>query len=77
VHAIEERLLIDGEFLLRYEAGNLGDGLPPGEGAFLACSFWLVDNYVLQGRYAQARKLFDRCLHAATMWVYSPKRLIR
>jgi GH15 family glucan-1,4-alpha-glucosidase len=47
--------------VLRYEAGNPGDGLPPGEGAFLACSFWLVDNYVLQGRFAEARKLFD-CL---------------
>ena len=38
------------------------DGLPEGEGAFLACSFWLVDNYVLQGRYAEARTLFDRLL---------------
>jgi GH15 family glucan-1,4-alpha-glucosidase len=62
LRAIEERLLIDGEFVLRYEAENPGDGLPPGEGAFLACSFWLVDNYVLQGRYAEARRLFDRLL---------------
>jgi GH15 family glucan-1,4-alpha-glucosidase len=60
--AIEERLLIDGEFVLRYEPDNVGDGLPAGEGAFLACSFWLVDNYILQGRYAEARKLFDRLL---------------
>jgi GH15 family glucan-1,4-alpha-glucosidase len=37
-------------------------GLPTGEGAFLACSFWLIDNYILQGRYAEARKLFDRLL---------------
>jgi GH15 family glucan-1,4-alpha-glucosidase len=58
--AIERRLLIDGEFVLRYEPENLSDGLPPGEGAFLACSFWLVDNYVLQGRSTEARKLFDR-----------------
>jgi GH15 family glucan-1,4-alpha-glucosidase len=36
--------------------------LPEGEGAFLACSFWLVDNYILQGRHAEARKLFDRLL---------------
>ena len=62
LRAIEERLLIDGEFVLRYETENPGDGLPAGEGAFLACSFWLVDNYILQGRYAEARKLFDRLL---------------
>jgi GH15 family glucan-1,4-alpha-glucosidase len=60
--AIEGRLVIDGEFVLRYETDNRGDGLPPGEGAFLACSFWLVDNYVLQGQHAKARKLFDRLL---------------
>ena len=52
----------DGEFVLRYEAEYAGDGLPAGEGAFLACSFWLVDNYILQGRYAAARKLFDGLL---------------
>jgi GH15 family glucan-1,4-alpha-glucosidase len=62
LRAIEDRLLIDGEFVLRYEPENDGDGLPAGEGVFLACSFWLVDNYILQGRYADARKLFDRLL---------------
>jgi GH15 family glucan-1,4-alpha-glucosidase len=62
LRAIEDRLLIDGEFVLRYETDNPGDGLPEGEGAFLACSFWLVDNYILQGRYAEARKLFERLL---------------
>jgi GH15 family glucan-1,4-alpha-glucosidase len=62
LRAIEDRLLIDGEFVLRYETDNPGDGLPAGEGAFLACSFWLVNNYILQGRYAEARKLFDRLL---------------
>ena len=55
-------MLINDEFVLRYETENPGDGLPAGEGAFLACSFWLVDNYILQGRYAEARKLFDRLL---------------
>jgi len=62
VQAIEKRLLIDGEFVLRYETEHTRDGLPDGEGAFLACSFWLVDNYILQGRYVEARKLFDRLL---------------
>jgi len=62
LRAIEERLLIDGEFVKRYESEQARDGLPPGEGAFLACSFWLVDNYILQDRLADARKLFDRLL---------------
>ena len=38
------------------------DGLPPGEGVFLPCSFWLADNYVLQGRLDEARRLFERLL---------------
>jgi len=62
LQAIEEKLLVSDEFVLRYETEGSGDGLPPGEGAFLACSFWLVDNYVLQGRYADARVLFERLL---------------
>ncbi len=62
LRAIEERLLIEDEFVLRYETEEAGDGLPAGEGAFFACSFWLVDNYVLQGRYEEARQLFDRLL---------------
>jgi pentatricopeptide repeat protein len=62
LRAIKERLLIEDEFVLRYEAEEAGDGLPAGEGAFFACSFWLVDNYVLQGRYEEARRLFDRLL---------------
>jgi GH15 family glucan-1,4-alpha-glucosidase len=62
LRAIEDRLLIDGEFLLRYETEHAGDGLPAGDGAFLACSFWLVHNYILQERYEEARKLFTRLL---------------
>ena len=62
LRAIEKRLLIDDEFVLRYELDNSSDGLPPGEGAFLACSFWLVDNYILQGRYKDAQRLFERLL---------------
>jgi GH15 family glucan-1,4-alpha-glucosidase len=59
--AIERELLLDG-FVLRYDTGDSKDGLPPGEGAFLACSFWLADNYVMQGRREEARGLFDRLL---------------
>ena len=62
LEAIERKLVVDGEFVLRYEPENTADGLPPGEGAFLACSFWLVDNYILQGRHVEARKLFERLL---------------
>jgi GH15 family glucan-1,4-alpha-glucosidase len=62
LRAIEDTLLLEDEFVLRYETEHAGDGLPAGEGAFLACSFWLVDNYILQGRTTEARRLFDRLL---------------
>lgn len=61
VAAIEKRLLVDG-FVYRYDSALTDDGLPPGEGAFLACSFWLADNYLLQGRRRDARVLFDKLL---------------
>jgi GH15 family glucan-1,4-alpha-glucosidase len=61
VAAIERTLLRDG-FVMRYDTGSAVDGLPPGEGAFLACSFWLVDNYVLLGREDEACALFERLL---------------
>ena len=61
VEAIERRLVRNG-FVLRYDTGVTEDGLPPGEGAFLACSFWLADAYVLLGREEDARKLFERLL---------------
>ena len=62
VRAIEKRL-IRGGLVLRYEQPDSGaDGLPPGEGAFLACSFWYVDVLVLQGRLAEARAMFERLL---------------
>jgi GH15 family glucan-1,4-alpha-glucosidase len=59
VAAIEDRLLVDG-FVMRYDNVAADDGLPGREGAFLACSFWLADNYVLQGRISEARALFER-----------------
>jgi GH15 family glucan-1,4-alpha-glucosidase len=61
VTAIEQRLMVDG-FVMRYDSENVQDGLPGGEGAFLACSFWLVDAYVMQGRQKDARRLFERLL---------------
>ncbi len=61
VAAIERGLMADG-FVMRYDTSGSPDGLPPGEGVFLACSFWLVDNYALQGRRDEARALFERLL---------------
>jgi GH15 family glucan-1,4-alpha-glucosidase len=61
VAAIERELMVDG-LVLRYPTESGVDGLPPGEGVFLACSFWLVDNLVLQDRQDEARTLFDRLL---------------
>ncbi|HEV7252699.1 MAG TPA: glycoside hydrolase family 15 protein [Mesorhizobium sp.] len=65
VAAVERNLMEDG-LVLRYRTEETADGLPPGEGAFLACSFWLVDCYVMQGRMEQARELFDRLLSIAS-----------
>ena len=61
VEAIERRLMVDG-LVLRYDTSGTDDGLPAGEGAFLACSFWLADALVLLGRKADARRLFERLL---------------
>jgi GH15 family glucan-1,4-alpha-glucosidase len=58
--AAVERRLISGGFVMRYSTHDVEDALPPGEGAFLACSFWLVDAYLLQHRYDEAETLFRR-----------------
>jgi GH15 family glucan-1,4-alpha-glucosidase len=59
VAAIEEELLHDG-LLMRYRTESGVDGLPAGEHPFLACSFWLVEQYARSGRVADARTLMDR-----------------
>ena len=48
--------------MLRYRTESSVDGLPPGEGAFLACTFWLADAYALDGRSDKATALFERLL---------------
>jgi GH15 family glucan-1,4-alpha-glucosidase len=55
-----ERQLLSGGFVMRYRTQDVADALPAGEGAFLACSFWLVDVYMLQNRFADAERLFRR-----------------
>ncbi|HEV3258667.1 MAG TPA: glycoside hydrolase family 15 protein [Gemmataceae bacterium] len=59
VAAIERHLVHDG-FVARYSTDEAVDGLPPGEGAFLPCTFWLADNYQLLGREDDARRVFER-----------------
>ena len=61
VEAIQRELMQDG-FLLRYDTEQGDDGLPPGEGAFLACTLWLADNLALMDRCDEARMLFERVL---------------
>jgi GH15 family glucan-1,4-alpha-glucosidase len=62
--AIEQQLLQDG-FVKRYPTRPEIDGLPPGEGAFLPCTFWYIDNLVLQGRRDEAREKFEQMLSLA------------
>jgi GH15 family glucan-1,4-alpha-glucosidase len=61
IREIEQRLVVKG-LVLRYETESCIDGLPAGEGAFLACSFWLVENYVQQGELAKARRLLEKLI---------------
>ena len=64
IAAVERHLLRRG-FVDRYRTDADVDGLPEGEGSFLACSFWLADAYTLQGRRAEAEALFERLLGLA------------
>ncbi len=61
VDAIQKRLMRNG-LLLRYDTGTSEDGLPAGEGAFLACTFWLVQVLSLLGRRDEARSKFEELL---------------
>jgi GH15 family glucan-1,4-alpha-glucosidase len=61
IEAIEKQLMPDG-LVLRYKTERFDDGLPPEEGAFLACSFWMVSALSLLGRSQDARRLFERLL---------------
>ena len=61
VAAIQRELTVDG-LVQRYLTHEAVDGLPPGEGVFLACSFWLADNLCMQGRHEEARELFERLI---------------
>jgi GH15 family glucan-1,4-alpha-glucosidase len=64
VEAIQRELTVEG-LVQRYLTYEALDGLPQGEGVFLACSFWLADNLCLQGRHGEARELFERLLGLA------------
>jgi GH15 family glucan-1,4-alpha-glucosidase len=61
IEAIERELIVDG-FVARYPTRPEVDGLPPGEAAFLLCTFWLADALIMLGRRPQAQALFDRVL---------------
>ena len=61
IAAVEKHLMVDG-LVLRYSTATNVDALPAGEGAFLACSFWLADSYLLTGRRTEAEALFERLL---------------
>ncbi len=62
IAAIERELMVDGLLLRCNDDADNVSGLPPGEGAFLACTFWLADNYAIAGRLVEGRALLERLL---------------
>ncbi len=64
IEAIETHMMRDG-FVLRHDPREVSDQRQPLEGAFLACSLWLADAYVLAGQIAKAQALFDRVIGIA------------
>ncbi len=65
IAAIERGLVVDGDLVRRYSTPTLSDKLPPGEGAFLPCAFWLVNALALTGRRDEAEARFERLLARA------------
>jgi GH15 family glucan-1,4-alpha-glucosidase len=65
IAAVEKHLIRDG-FVLRHDPREVSDEQQPIEGAFLACSLWLADAYVLAGEFAKAQALFDRVIGIAS-----------
>jgi len=63
IDAIQRELVVDG-LVIRYPTVNGVDGLPPGEGTFLPCTFWLADSLAITGRAAEAEAVFERLLGA-------------
>jgi GH15 family glucan-1,4-alpha-glucosidase len=76
IRAVERTLLRDG-FVLRYATEEANDGLTGNEGAFLACSFWLVDAYAYSGRQKDAEELFERLLLLRNDLGHCPRSTIR
>ncbi|TDC71806.1 glycoside hydrolase family 15 protein [Actinomadura sp. GC306] len=73
--AIAERLSAGDGLLYRYLHDHSPDGLPGNEGAFLLCSFWMVDNLVLQGRIEQAEELYDSLCSRASPLGLLPEQI--
>ena len=76
VAAIERELMVDG-FVLRYPTESGVDGLPPGEGVFLACTFWLADNLACRAGTTRRGGSSSGCSASATTWACWPRSTTR